>query len=124
MAILGSVPVLNCQSIDETLSFYRQLLQFVIVNKREQDNQLKWAHIMHGDTSLMLQLADSQTVDMPRLKESKINLYFFVNNINDVHHYIKAKYKDVSQVVETDYRMQEFFLIDPEGNKVVLGQKM
>lgn len=124
MAILGSIPVLNCHSIDETLSFYQQLLQFVIVNKREKDGQLQWVHIMHGDTSLMLQLDDTPAADMPGIKQSKINLYFFVNNINDIHHYIKAKYKDVSQVVETDYRMQEFFLTDPEGNKVMLGQKL
>jgi catechol-2,3-dioxygenase len=124
MAILGSIPVFNCHSIDETLSFYQQLLQFVIVNKREKDNQLQWVHIMHGDTSLMLQSVDSQAADMPKVKESKINLYFYVNNINDLHHYIKAKYNTVSQVVETDYRMHEFFLIDPEGNKVIVGQKL
>ena len=124
MAILGSVPVLNCQSIEETLSFYQQLLQFVIVNKRVKDDELQWAHIMHGDTSLMLQLIDERADEVSLAKKSKINLYFFVNNINELQHFIKAKSYDVSELLGTDYHMLEFVMTDPEGNTVTLGQKI
>jgi len=58
MAILSSIPLLHCQSIDDTLVFYQQLLQFVLVNKRESEGKLVWAHLMHGDTTLMLQAAE------------------------------------------------------------------
>ena len=123
MAILSSIPVLNCQSIEETLAFYQQILQFVIVNKREDNNELQWVHIMNGDITMMLQTVDRKTSEPRPDQNSNINIYFFVNNINDMHHYIKAKYNLVSELIDTDYHMQEFSVTDPEGNTVTVGQK-
>ena len=123
MAILSSIPVLNCHSIDETLAFYQQILQFVIVNKRENNHELQWVHIMHGDITMMLQRIDGKTSETCPDQKSSINIYFFVNNINEMHHYIKAKYNLVSELKNTDYHMQEFSVTDPEGNTVTVGQK-
>lgn len=123
MAILSGIPVLNCHSIDSTLSFYQQFLQFVIVKKRELNGQLHWVHIMHGDTTLMLQAVDAQsTVEKP-VHQSSITLYFFVDNINDLQHLLKAKYNISSELMVTDYRMLEFSVLDPEGNTLIIGQK-
>ena len=124
MAILGSIPVLNCHSLKQTLIFYQQLLQFVVVNKRELDDDLQWVHLMHGETSLMLQVADQDHSETEMVHESSINLYFFVNDISELHHYIKAKNNEVSGLKDTEYHMQEFSLIDPEGNRVTIGQKI
>lgn len=121
MAILNSIPVLNCQSIEETLAFYQQLFQFVVVNKREINGALHWVHIMHGDTTLMLQSAEQLNSEPDQTLDSKITIYFIVNNIYELNHYIKAKNHDVSDVITTDYRMFEFSLTDPEGNKVTIG---
>lgn len=123
MAILSSIPVLNCRYMEKTLAFYQQLLQFVVVNKREKNDELYWAHIMHGDITLMLQSVDPQHPETGLNKKPNITIYFFVNNINELHHYIKAKYNDVSEIVETDYQTFEFDLTDPEGNTVTVGQK-
>jgi catechol-2,3-dioxygenase len=123
MAILSSIPVLNCHSIEETLAFYQQILQFVIVNKREDNNELQWVHIMNGDITMMLQTVDRKTSEPRPDQNSNIDIYFFVNNINDMHHYIKAKYNLVSELIDTDYHMQEFSVTDPEGNTVTVGQK-
>lgn len=120
MAILSSIPVLNCQSIAATLDFYQQIFQFVIVNKRESKHQLHWVHIMHADTTIMLQRSGLDTNPVPN---SNITLYFFVNNINELHHFIKAKNIKVSDLASTDYGMQEFGLMDPEGNLITVGQK-
>jgi len=124
VAILKAIPVLNCKSIELTLNFYQQLFQFVVVKKRELDGQLRWVHIMHGDTTLMLQAAE-QAVDSENchLQQSNITLYFFINKLKELHHFIKVKHSDVSDIVETDYHMQEFSLLDPEGNKITVGQK-
>ena len=123
MAILSSIPVLNCHSIEETLAFYQQILQFIIVNKREDNNELQWVHIMNGDITMMLQTVDRKTSEPRPDQNSNINIYYFVNNINDMHHYIKAKYNLVSELIDTDYHMQEFSVTDPEGNTVTVGQK-
>jgi uncharacterized glyoxalase superfamily protein PhnB len=109
--------------MEKTLAFYQQLLQFVVVNKREKNDELCWAHIMHGDITVMLRSVDQLHPEPDSTTESNITLYFFVNNINELHHYIKAKYNDVSEVIETDYQTFEFDLTDPEGNTVTIGQK-
>lgn len=121
MAILSAIPVLNCQSIEATLKFYQQLLQFVVVKKRDLNGGLYWVHLMNGDTTLMLQSVVHDTSAPVSVAHSKITLYFFVNNIDDLHHFIKAKSNDVSMLKETDYQMREFSVIDPEGNTVTIG---
>jgi len=123
MAILSSIPVLNCLSIKETSDFYQQILQFVVVNKREMSGELRWVHLMHGSTTLMLQSIKQQHPAPPGAQFSNIILYFNVNNINDMHHYVKAKHNNVSDIKHTDYKMLEFTLGDPEGNIITLGQK-
>ena len=132
MAILGAIPVLNCHSIDASLSFYTQLLQFVVVNKREREGRLDWAHLMSGNTTLMLQAVAANTSSHPlessdnkpeTVPQSAISLYFFVTEIKDLHHFVKAKNNTVSELKTTGYRMQEFSLSDPEGNTVTFGQK-
>lgn len=123
MTILSGIPVLNCHSIDLTLSFYQQLLQFVIVKKRELNGQLHWVHIMHGDTTLMLQAVDVENSDLNPVQKSSISLYFFVNNIKDLQHLLKAKSDISTELSLTDYGMQEFTLLDPEGNTLIIGQK-
>lgn len=124
MAILSSIPVLNCHSIEDTLAFYQQILRFVIVNKRESNNELQWVHIMNGDITMMLQTVERNTSETRPDQKPNINIYFFVNDINDMHHYIKAKYNSVSELRNTDYHMQEFSVTDPEGNTVIVGQKL
>ncbi len=123
MAILSGIPVLHCQSIEDTLAFYQQLLQFVLVNKRDSEGKLVWAHLMHGDTTLMLQAIEAQNSEPAPALQSNISLYFFVDNIKELHHLIKAKNHFVSAIETRDYQMQEFSLCDPEGNTVTVGQK-
>ena len=122
MAILSGIPVLNCRSIEVTLDFYQQLLQFVIVKKRESNNELKWVHLMHGDTTLMLQAIDQQSEETIALQQSSLSLYFFIDNIKELHHFIQAKNYKVSEIKTADYEILEFSLTDPEGNMIVLGQ--
>lgn len=123
MAILSNTTVLNCRHIDETLQFYQQLLQFVVVNRRDTDQLLQWAHLMHGATAIMLRRVDD---DLPRTDDTpapQIELYFFVDKLQELHHFIKAKGGSPSEVRITDYRMQEFEMNDPEGNLLVIGEK-
>jgi len=123
MAILSATPVLYCQAIDDTLAFYQQLLQFVLVNKRESEGKLVWAHLMHGETTLMLQADEQQTSELSSTNNSNISLYFFIDNIQELHHLIKAKNYAVSNIQTSDYQMQEFNLCDPEDNSIIVGQK-
>ena len=121
MPILSGIPVLNCQFIETTLDFYQRILQFVVVNKREVSGRVHWVHLMHGNVTIMLQRFGQQS-EKPNWQQSSISLYFFSNNIKELHHFVTVNYNNVSEVVLTDYQMQEFRLLDPEGNTVIVGQ--
>jgi len=124
MSILSGIPVLNCQSIEATLGFYQQALQFVIVKKREAEGELQWVHLMNGSTTLMLQRTQLPHTQSEQSQHKSITLYFYVNNINGIQKYLKAKYGINSKVLNTQYHMQECEVCDPEGNNITLGQKI
>jgi len=123
MSILSAIPVLNCQSIDATLNFYQQALQFVIVKKREEEGELQWVHLMNGSTTLMLQRVNLQSPRSEVKSKPSVLLYFYVNNIKEISHLIKAKYNIDADISVTPYKMSECDIFDPEGNHITLGQK-
>ncbi len=124
MTILGAISVLNCQTIELTLDFYLQLFQFVVIEKRESNGCLQWVYLKHGNTTLMLKNIEPNHSEQKHSLRSGISLYLYVNNINKLHHFIKAKNGIVSDVVLMDYQMQEFKLLDPEGNMITVGQSV
>ena len=120
MKILSGIPVLQCRDIDNTLTFYLDYLRFVTVKRRESDQGLQWVHIMHGDTTLMLQRIDSEQAE--RSGNGNIDMYFFVDDIDEFHHFLQSRGYPVSDVFQTPYRIREFSLKDPEGNSLTLGK--
>ncbi len=121
MAILSGIPVLNCQSIETTLNFYQRVLQFVVIKKRDSNGSVNWVHLMHGGVTIMLQSLQSPS-EKPSPQPSRISLYFFSDDVKELHHFVKLNYKNVSDLTLTNYQMHEFSLIDPEGNTVIVGQ--
>jgi len=120
MKILSGIPVLQCRDIDNTLAFYLDCLRFVTVKRRESDEGLQWVHIMHGDTTLMLQRVDSEPAE--EFGSGNIDMYFYVDNIDEFHHFLQSRGYPVTDVFQTPYRIQEFSLKDPEGNTLTLGK--
>ncbi|HHJ34995.1 MAG TPA: hypothetical protein ENJ87_04450 [Gammaproteobacteria bacterium] len=121
MAILSGIPVLHCRTIEATLDFYQQKLQFVMVKKRESEGRLQWAHLMNASTTLMLQRTE---VSLPDQQQENISLYFFVSNIKEMRHIFKVKYGIDTCLATTPYHMHECDVQDPEGNRITLGQKL
>ncbi len=124
MTILGAIPVLNCQTIELTLDFYLQLFQFVVIEKRESNGCLQWVYLKHGNTTLMLKSIEANHSEQKHSLRPGISHYLYVSNIKDIHHFIKAKNRNVSDVILMDYQMHEFKLIDPEGNMITVGQSV
>jgi catechol 2,3-dioxygenase-like lactoylglutathione lyase family enzyme len=120
MRLLGSVPVLNCSDVEQSLDFYQQALQFIVLNKRVGDHGLEWVHLQSGDTLLMLEQASANNTN--RLAGIS-RLYLYTDDVATMHHYLMAKGFDVSRIVETDY-MQEFDLHDPDGQRLTIGQQL
>ena len=124
MSILGVFPVIRCQTIESTLDFYQQLFRFVVINKRESHGCLQWVHLKHGNTTLMLKSIEPDHSKQKHSLDSGLSLYLYVNDINELHHFIKAKKLSISDIALMDYQMYEFKLLDPEGNMITVGQSI
>ena len=119
MRLLGSVPVLSCSDLEQSLNFYQQALQFVILNKREGEHGLEWLHLQSGDTQLMLeQNLEAQTTD-----QTASRLYLYTDDVMTMHHYLQAKGYEPGDVIKTKF-MQEFDLFDPDGQRLTIGQRL
>ena len=117
MQLTGSVPVLGCKNIEETLSFYQQALQFIIVNQRKSEQELEWVYLKSGNTLLMLENCKTNE----RAGGSRI--YIYTDDAPALHHFLKAKGYAPNELTTTNYGMQEFDLNDPEGHSLTIGQE-
>ena len=119
MRLLGSVPVLGCSDVERSLRFYQQALQFVVLNKRSGAEGLEWVYLQSGDTLLML---ERYHPDKSHQRPTGNRLYLYVDDVAAMQHYLKAKGYEVGPVIDTDY-MEEFDLIDPDGQRLTLGKQ-
>ena len=119
MRLLGSVPVLGCTDVEQSLGFYQQALQFIVLNKRVTDEGLEWVHLQSGDTVLMLEKNSEANTQKTSTRN---RLYLYTDDVSSMRHFLKAKGYDVSPMLKTDY-MEEFDLVDPDGQRLTIGQQ-
>ena len=72
----------------------------------------------------MLKSIEADHSEQKHSLHSGISLYLYVNDINEIHRFIKAKNILIPDVVLMDYQMHEFKLLDPEGNMITVGQSV
>ncbi len=120
MKLIGSVPVLACNNIEQTLDFYQQALQFIIINQRKSDKgpEPEWIYLKSGQTLLML-----ETNRRPGEKTGGSRIYLYTDDAKALHHYLNAKGYAPGKLATTAYGMQEFDLNDPEGHYLTIGQQ-
>lgn len=118
MHLTGLVPVLSCQSVDESLHFYQQTLQFVVIRTRQGDTGLEWAYLKSGNVTLMLEAHN----DAPA--KTGISLYFYIDDIRSFHQYMKAKAYDISPLEKTKYGLLQCFFNDPDGYLIQVGENL
>lgn len=123
MKFQGLIPVLRCEHIEKTLNFYQQALRYIIINKREGDSGLDWAHLKSDNTYIMLTRQINDKSDAITKKE-KIMIYYYTDDVEAQKQFLQAKGFDSSAIVTTDFGMKEFFLEDPEGNTLTVGQTL
>lgn len=122
MKLQGLIPVIECARIEPLLDFYQQAFRYIVINRTEGSDGLEWAHLKSDDTCLMLRRR-TEGESVPIASNDNILLYYYTDDIQAQYRYMKAKGFDVSPLKTTAYGMQEFFLTDPAGNRLGVGQK-
>lgn len=118
----GLVPVLQCQQIEQTLAFYQQALRHIIIRKTETEDGLQWAYLKSDNTFLMLQKSSNSGKNQP--DSGNIHLHYYTSDVTAQHQYMTARGIKVGVLETTAYHMKQFIVIDPEGNRITIGQNI
>ena len=117
MKLIGSIPILACETIEPCLDFYRNALQFVVIKQRASARGLEWVYIASGDVFLMLERVRVKPVP------DGIRLFFYTDDVTQLNQYLSAKGYPVGEITRTDYGMKQFGLLDPAGYRLTIGEK-
>ena len=120
MKLIGLVPILKCRSVDQSLQFYKDTLRFVEIRTRHGESELEWVYLNSGNTYLMLELiTDVETIQN---EDDSIRLYFYIDDIDGFHQYMKAKNYNISAIEKTKFGLRQCTLYDPDGHEIQIGE--
>ena len=120
MKLTGLVPILKCRSVDQSLQFYKDTLRFVEIRTRQGESELEWVYLNSGNTYLMLELTSDLEKDP--VEDASIRLYFYIDDIDSFHQYMKAKKYDISKIEKTKFGLRQCAFHDPDGHKIQIGE--
>jgi len=120
MKFEGLIPVIQCRHIEQTLDFYQQYLRYIIIKKTVTENALQWAYLKSDNTFLMLQKSCEQKAK--NTCSGNILLHYYTSDVTAQHQFMTAKGIKVGEIENTAYHMRQFFVEDPEGNFIAIGQ--
>lgn len=113
-------PILWTNELEETISFYTQVLGFIC---GERNNDWGWAALQNNDTELMLARPNEHTpFDKPVFTGS---FYFNVSDdIDALWNELKDKCNIVYPPDNFDWQMREFAIKDNNGYTLQFGQEL
>ena len=116
----GLIPVIQCHQIQKTLEFYQQAFRYIIINKTENASGLQWVYLKSDNTFLMLQKIDDTAVN--DVNSGNIILHYYTPDITSQHQFMTARGISVGEIENTPYHVRRFFVVDPEGNTISVGE--
>ena len=122
MHFQATVPVILCHNIEATLEFYQQAFRYILIDKTITQQGMVWAYLKSDNCYLMLKKSEHSNPKQVTENDS-VMLYYYTDDVEAQHRFMTAKGFPVSPLHASDYNMKEFFLVDPEGNKLGIGQK-
>lgn len=108
------IPMLPVKSMPASVEFYR-MLGFSV---EERNDSWRWAMLSFGDCRLML---DESINVHPDISRTSV-LYLYPEEIHEYHEQVRRNGLDIPDLETTFYRMTEFRIDDPDGNRLWIGQ--
>jgi predicted enzyme related to lactoylglutathione lyase len=117
--VSAAVPVCYVRDVDRTRAFY---VVFGLTEQRSgESGESRWAYLQCGETTILIVAVQPPliTVELPLL------IYLYVDDIAVVMHRLKAAGQKVDHVGYPDHAPGgEARTKDPDGNVVLLGQRI
>jgi catechol 2,3-dioxygenase-like lactoylglutathione lyase family enzyme len=108
------IPMLPVRSVPASIEFY-QKLGFSV---EDRNDDWRWAMLRCGECRLML---DQSINAHPRGPRDSV-LYLYPDDVVEYHAQARRNGLRVPELDVTFYRMNEFRIDDPDGNRLWIGQ--
>ena len=111
-------PMLAVADMDDTISFYENVLGFKAARKSPQYSVLE----CNGQTIHLMKAASEEVLSAVR---GHVDIYIEVSNIRDLWEHVKT-FKDryrIRDLFETGYGMIEFHIGDPNECLIFVGER-
>lgn len=112
-------PNLMVESVDETITFYKDVLGFEVVTTVPDAAPFDFAILKRGDVEVMFQSRASITKDIPGFEGLQVggafDLYIDLTGIQDLYEAIKDKVTIIKDIHTSFYGTREFYIKDCNG---------
>jgi uncharacterized glyoxalase superfamily protein PhnB len=109
------IPMLPVRSMPASVEFY-QKLGFAV---EQRNDQWRWAMLSFGECRLMVDESINVHPGAPRDSV----LYLYPDDLAGYHRQVRANGLEIPDLETTFYRMTEFRIEDPDGNRWWIGQE-
>lgn len=108
-----AIPILASLDIARTLKFYGEVLGFQTTHFEGHS----YGIAVRADTELHFWACDEKHI------AENTSCYIRVHDIKGVHQEFSTRIPKLKPVVRTAWGMDEFYVIDPDGNLIKFGQE-
>lgn len=123
MKLANLIPILGVADVGKTIKFYEDALKFEVKNTYEHEGILVWAFLQSREVELMVEAHEEQVSNNSHQLEKDTTLYFYPDDVEELHALLKTQGYPVSDRRVTFYGMKEFHLQDPNGYLLCFGQE-
>lgn len=110
-------PLLDTDSIQQTIDFYTSMLDFTVHESFEHEGQLRWCALRKDNTWLMF-TARNAGIRPPAMTG---DLYLYVTNVDAAWELLKNKADVVQPITDMPYAAREFVIKDNNGYALRFG---
>ena len=119
--VQGSAPLLQVWDMPASLAFYRDALDFHVIDTDRPGDRCDWARLRLGDAEVMLNTAYEAHARPPAPDPARIAahadvcIYFGCPDVDAAYAHLRARGIDVKPPAIAPYGMKQLCLADPDG---------
>jgi uncharacterized glyoxalase superfamily protein PhnB len=122
------VPELTVESVENSIRFYEEVLQFRLVARAPEMGVPSWAEVENGSARIMFQAKSDMFAEMPVLATRPIGGTMIIvlrmdskEGVRTAWQKLQSSMVNVLPLRETDYGTAEFAVQDPDGYVVLIA---
>jgi uncharacterized glyoxalase superfamily protein PhnB len=120
MKCIAITPMMETNNLQETITFYTEILGFTVRDTFEHDGQVVWCTLNKDAVDIMFNLPNRE-MNYGRILLTG-SLYIYIECVDDFWEKIKDKVKVVYAPENFEYKMREFGIKDNNGYVLNFGE--